>query len=244
VAISGSDEKDAWLGRHRAPLVGFVLPLANGDFQAAEDVVQETMLRGWQHSAELKQETAGPWLRTVARNIAISSYHRRRRARPREVPLEENAVPDADDGVDQMPDAWLIGTALNSLDPAHRAVITELFYHRRTVAEVAETLGIPEGTVRSRCFYGLRTLTATSWGTSIQLQLRGVPQNVECRLVVRSQTGGTEVSGAWDAWQEGPLSVPASVSWLPPDIASLQVTTPADTLLTISVSHQTGDTSQ
>ena len=88
------------------------------------------------------------------------------------------------------------------------------------------------------------TLTATSWGTSIQLQVRGVPQNVECRLVVRSRTKGTEVSGAWDAWQEGPLSVPASASWLPSDIASLQVTTPAETLLTISVSHQTGDTSQ
>jgi len=88
------------------------------------------------------------------------------------------------------------------------------------------------------------TLTATSWGTSIQLQVRGVPENVECRLVVRSQTGGTEVSGAWDAWQQGPLSVPASASWLPSDIASLQVTTPAKTLLTISVSHVTGDASQ
>jgi len=79
------------------------------------------------------------------------------------------------------------------------------------------------------------TLTATSWGTSIQLQLRGVPENVECRLVVRSRDGRTEASGAWDAWQDGPLSIPASASWLPSDIASLQVTTPAGTLLTISV---------
>jgi RNA polymerase sigma-70 factor (ECF subfamily) len=160
VSISRSDETGAWLGRHRAPLVGYVLPLVNGDRQAAEDVVQETMLRGWQHSTELQPEKAGPWLHTVARNIAISGYHRRRRTRPREVPLEENAVPDADDGVDQMSDVWLLGTALNSLAPAHRAVITELFYHRKTVAEVAQVLGIPEGTVRSRCFYGLRALRA------------------------------------------------------------------------------------
>jgi hypothetical protein len=60
---------------------------------------------------------------------------------------------------------------------------------------------------------------------------------VECRLVVRSLNGRTEVSGAWDAWQQGPLNIPASASWLPSDIASLQVTTPAKTLLTISV-HQ------
>jgi hypothetical protein len=80
-------------------------------------------------------------------------------------------------------------------------------------------------------------LTATSWGTSIQLQVRGLPENVECRLVVRSRSGGTEVSGAWDAWQEGPVSIPASASWLPSDIASLQVTTPARSLVTISVTH-------
>jgi hypothetical protein len=80
-------------------------------------------------------------------------------------------------------------------------------------------------------------LTATSWGTSIQLQVRGLPENVECRLVVRSRNGGTEVSGAWDAWQEGPVSIPASASWLPSDIASLQVTTSARSLVTISVTH-------
>jgi hypothetical protein len=80
-------------------------------------------------------------------------------------------------------------------------------------------------------------LTATSWGTSIQLQVRGLPENVECSLVVRSRHGGTEVSGAWDAWQKGPVSIPASASWLPSDIASLQVTTSTRSLVTISVTH-------
>lgn len=62
-----------WLDRYRMPLVGFVLPIVNGDLQAAEDVVQETMLRGWQHAGELRREHAGSWLHTVARNIAISA---------------------------------------------------------------------------------------------------------------------------------------------------------------------------
>jgi hypothetical protein len=64
------------------------------------------------------------------------------------------------------------------------------------------------------------TLTAMSWGTSIQLQVRGLPENVECRLIVRSRNGRTEVSGVWDAWAKGPVSIPASASWLPSDIAS------------------------
>src|SRR5215468_3627326 len=152
------DKVGAWLASYRRPLMGFVLPIVNGDLHAAEDVVQETMLRGWQHATELSPEHARSWLHTVARNIAISTYHRRRRSRPREVPLDENALPHEDDGVDRLSDAWLLGAALNSLSPAHRVVITELFYRRRTVAEAAELLGIPEGTVRSRCFYGLRAL--------------------------------------------------------------------------------------
>jgi hypothetical protein len=91
------------------------------------------------------------------------------------------------------------------------------------------------------------TLTATSWGTSIQLQIRGAPENVECRLVVRSRAGRSEVTGVWDAWQKGQLSIPASASWLPSDIASLQITTAAKSLLTISAEKRdntTGGTSR
>ena len=77
-------------------------------------------------------------------------------------------------------------------------------------------------------------LTATSWGTSIQLQVRGLPLNVPCHLVVRSRAGQTEVTGAWDAWQDGPVSIPASTSWRPTDIATLQVTTATRQLVTIS----------
>jgi Putative zinc-finger len=86
---------------------------------------------------------------------------------------------------------------------------------------------------------GTATLTATSWGTSIELHLRGLPKNVECHLVVRSRAGQAEVSGVWDDWQNGPVSIPASASWLPSDIASLQVTTATRSLVTISVAEHT-----
>ena len=85
------------------------------------------------------------------------------------------------------------------------------------------------------------TVTATSWGSSIQLQVDGLPENVECYLVVRSLSGRSEVSGAWDAWQKGPVSIPASASWLPSDIASLQVTTSAESLVTMSMGHQAAE---
>ena len=76
-------------------------------------------------------------------------------------------------------------------------------------------------------------LTATSWGSSIQLRLRGAPLNVPCRLIARSRTGATEVTGVWAAWRDGPITVPASAGVRPSDIASLQVATTAKTLVTI-----------
>jgi hypothetical protein len=78
------------------------------------------------------------------------------------------------------------------------------------------------------------TLTGTTWGTSIRLLARGLPLNQPCRLIVRSRTGGTEVTGAWDAWRAGPISVPASAAWRPADIATLQVATPSRNLLTLT----------
>jgi hypothetical protein len=78
------------------------------------------------------------------------------------------------------------------------------------------------------------TLTGTSWGTSIRLLVWGVPLDQPCRLIVRSRTGGTEVTGVWDAWRAGPVSVPASAGWRPADIASLQVTTPGRNLVTVT----------
>ena len=116
------------------------------------------MLRGWPHAGELSPEHAGSWLHMAARSIAVSACHRGCRARPSEVPLDENTVPPAGDGLDGAVDALLIASALNALSADHQRVIVELFYRRRPVAEVAALLGIPEGTVRSRCFYGLRVL--------------------------------------------------------------------------------------
>ncbi|HEY4461874.1 MAG TPA: sigma factor, partial [Streptosporangiaceae bacterium] len=106
MAISRGDETDAWLGPYRAPLIGFVLPLVNGDLAAAEDVVQETMFRARQHSTELEPERTGSWLHAVARNIAISACYRGPRGRPWELPLDESTLPPTDDGVDWISDAW------------------------------------------------------------------------------------------------------------------------------------------
>jgi RNA polymerase sigma-70 factor (ECF subfamily) len=134
-----------------------VLRLVDGDYQQAEDVVQETLLRAWRHYDELNPDDAAPWLYTVARNLVISGY-RRRNARATEVPLEPVDLPPVSDKVEHVLQTWQIASALRALTPEHRTVVIELYYRRRTVAEAAKTLGVPPGTVKSRCFYALRAL--------------------------------------------------------------------------------------
>lgn len=78
------------------------------------------------------------------------------------------------------------------------------------------------------------TLTGTSWGSSIRLLAWGLPLNQMCRLIVSSRAGATEVTGAWDAWSAGPVSIPASAAWRPADISSLRVATTSRNLVTVT----------
>lgn len=146
----------AMYDRYRGPLMGYVLRLV-GDYQRAEDIVQETMTRAWQRTQPLTPRDAGPWLFTVAHNLVVSGF-RRRDARPPEVPLGERDFASTTDDLDRALQSWQIATALRELSDDHRRVLVELFYRRRTVSEAATALGVPVGTVKSRSFYALRAL--------------------------------------------------------------------------------------
>ena len=143
---------------HAAALWGFCLRLTGGDRARAEDVVQETLLRAWKAPKVLDQSggSARAWLFTVARHVVIDDW---RSARSRhELTMDEPPeVADAD-STDQLLQSWLVADALKQLSAEHRAVLLECYYRGRSVAEAARVLDIPEGTVKSRTHYALRSL--------------------------------------------------------------------------------------
>ncbi len=144
---------------HASPLLSFALRLTGGDRGWAEDIVQETLLRAWQHPQALDPARGPlrPWLLTVARRIAIDE-HRARQARPPETGDEALLNLAGEDDIDRALESWLVADALASLSPAHREVLLETYYCGRSVSQAADVLGVPAGTVKSRTFYALRAL--------------------------------------------------------------------------------------
>ena len=143
-------------------LVKFLLRLTLGNRQAAEDMLQETLLRAWQNLDKLPEDLGSlrGWLFTVARRVAIDAG-RAKMARPVEVTMTDRVrEPVGPDLAEHVAAAQTIREALHRLSPDHRSVLVELYYRGSSTAEAARRLGVAEGTVKSRAHYALRSLSA------------------------------------------------------------------------------------
>ena len=143
--------------RHAAELWRFAMRLTH-DRQAAEDVVQEVLLKAWKDPGLVDRDDAAAraWLFTASRNLIIDRW--RSAASRRELHTPDPPEQTQADATTAVLDRWLIAEALTSLSAEHRSVIALAYFEGRQVADIAARLRIPEGTVKSRLHYGLRTL--------------------------------------------------------------------------------------
>ncbi|MFC8448601.1 sigma-70 family RNA polymerase sigma factor [Kitasatospora sp. NPDC057223] len=139
-------------------LLRYAARLLDGDWHKAEDILQETAARAWKHARLLaaRDERVRPWLFTVVRNLVVD-HHRARQLRPLDLlPVEElHAVWEAPDTALTL---HVVLDALQELNDQQRTVIKLMYYLEFSVAQTAEHLGIPAGTVKSRAFYAVRAL--------------------------------------------------------------------------------------
>ena len=127
------------------PLLGQLIGVT-GSVAEAEDVVQEAFVRGLDHPRRLRgADNPEAWLRTVAVNLARSRWRRAQRLiglAPRLVEAPRDADTDGH---------LVLLEALRKLPAGQRELIALHHLADQTVEQVAETLGLPTGTVKARC---------------------------------------------------------------------------------------------
>ncbi|MBA3527797.1 MAG: sigma-70 family RNA polymerase sigma factor [Propionibacteriaceae bacterium] len=143
--------------RHAPELWRFAMRLTH-DRQLAEDVVQEVLLKAWKDPGLMTRDEAAAraWLFTSCRNLIIDRW----RSAAARHELRTGHLPEQSDtgATSLVLDRWLIAESLSGLSAEHRTVINAAYYEGRSVADISSRLQIPEGTVKSRLHYGLRTL--------------------------------------------------------------------------------------
>lgn len=128
---------------------------------AAEDLVQETMLTVWRKASYFDAERAGAatWIFTVARNIRID--HLRRQRDPSAVPPDpETAMDTVEDGMLGAERDAAVRNALTALSPEQQTIIRLAYFSEKSQTEIADELGIPLGTVKSRTRLAMNRLRA------------------------------------------------------------------------------------
>jgi RNA polymerase sigma-70 factor, ECF subfamily len=153
-ATGDEDAVGALYDTYAGALYGFGLRRL-GDPALAEELVQAVMTRLWRSARryEPARGSVRTWVFTIARNAAIDLHRRRPRATPTaEVPEQVDTV----DELETLLRAEAVRAALDRLGPEHREVLDLAYFRGLTQAEIADRLGLPLGTVKSRTFYALK----------------------------------------------------------------------------------------
>lgn len=156
----GFDLRRAY-AEHGRVLFGFALN-GVGDRGLAEDCVQETFLRAWRARDRYRSERASErtWLFSIARNVVIDALRARsRRPTPVDTERAEAGEETATDRTEQqVEDRVVLAAGLARLSPEHREVIVAVQVDGLGYAQLAERTGVPVATLRTRMYYGLRSL--------------------------------------------------------------------------------------
>jgi len=128
-----------------------------GDNGLAEEAVQETFMRAWRSRQRFDPGLGSlrSWLFAIERRAVIDLAHKRTSNDTDQLVHDPAAI---DTSAEQAMLGWQVEEALRRLRPEHRAVVQDIYYRNLPGREVAARLGVPEGTVRSRLFYALRSL--------------------------------------------------------------------------------------
>jgi RNA polymerase sigma-70 factor (ECF subfamily) len=157
---------------HGRAMLAYATRLTGGR-GAAEDLVQEALVRAWRHAEDLagREGSARGWLLTVVRNL-VRDRARARKVRPGETSWSADLdlrQADHTDHADQAVTSTVVREVLDRVSDNHRLVLEHVYLRGETIAQAAAALGLPCGTVKSRCHHALRSARALAGWTNLPL---------------------------------------------------------------------------
>ena len=147
--------------RHHVRVYRFVLRLVR-DESVAEDLISEVFLDVWRQAGRFEgRSQVSTWLLAIARFKALSALRRRPDEELDDETAEaiEDQSDDPEIALEKKDKSAAIRKCLERLSAEHREIIDLVYYHEKSVEEVAQIVGIPENTVKTRMFYARKRLS-------------------------------------------------------------------------------------
>jgi RNA polymerase sigma-70 factor (ECF subfamily) len=160
IAAGNKLAMQALFARHRTSVYRWLLRLVSNE-TLADDLLSEVFLDVWRQAGRFEcRSSVSTWLMSIARHKALSARRRRTEAQFCEK-IGATVADPADDpevALQEKDRDELLRRALTRLSPERRQVIDLVYYHEKSVDEVAQILDVPPATVKTRMFYARKKL--------------------------------------------------------------------------------------
>jgi RNA polymerase sigma-70 factor (ECF subfamily) len=146
--------------RHNVRVYRFILRIVS-DTSVAEDLVSQVFLDVWRTAGQFEgRSQVSTWMLAIARFKALTALRNRRHEdiEQEEVLQIADTADTPEAAMDRNQTSSQLRQAITHLSPAHREIIDLVYYHEKSVEEVAQIIGIPQATVKTRMFYARKHL--------------------------------------------------------------------------------------
>jgi len=156
--------------RHNVRVYRFILRIVR-DATTAEDLVSQVFLDVWRTAGQFQgRSQVSTWLLSIARFKALTAMRQRRFE-----DIDQEDVRQIADGcdtpetsLDRSDTSAILRACVQKLSPAHREIITLVYYYEKSVEEVGQIIGIPQSTVKTRMFYARKQLAELLKGCGVE----------------------------------------------------------------------------
>jgi RNA polymerase sigma-70 factor, ECF subfamily len=157
--------------RHSAGVYRFVVRHTR-DESLAEDLVSEVFLEVWRKADRFEARSkVSTWLLAIARHKACSAFRQRTDAQLDEhfAATIEDPADSPENVLDKKDRSGVLRQCLAKLSPFHREIIDLVYYHEKSIEDVARIVGIPANTVKTRMHHARKRMAELLKDTGIEL---------------------------------------------------------------------------